>query len=101
VTVGIPLTGHVNQERLSRFTYLVQKWMAHSGNEKFAPEHSWIDVRQAKNDQGRILHTRGVTPSPGLCMLGLTWLHTRGSALLGWVGNDAAFLAAQIACANR
>ena len=26
-------------------------------------------------------------------MLGLTWQHTRGSALLGWVGNDAAFLA--------
>jgi putative flavoprotein involved in K+ transport len=67
----------------------------------FAPDHSWIDVRQAKDDQGRILHARGVTPSPGLYMLGLTWQHTRGSALLGWVGNDAAFLAAQIACANR
>jgi putative flavoprotein involved in K+ transport len=67
----------------------------------FAPDHSWIDVRQAKDDQGRILHTRGVTPSPGLYMLGLTWQYTRGSALLGWVGNDAAFLAAQIACTNR
>jgi putative flavoprotein involved in K+ transport len=42
-----------------------------------------------------------VTPSPGLYMLGLTWQYTRGSALLGWVGNDAAFLAAQIACTNR
>jgi putative flavoprotein involved in K+ transport len=29
-------------------------------------------------------------------MLGRTWQHTRGSALLGWVGGDAAFLAAQI-----
>jgi putative flavoprotein involved in K+ transport len=29
-------------------------------------------------------------------MLGLTWQHTRGSALLGWVGSDAAFLAGQI-----
>jgi hypothetical protein len=35
-------------------------------------------------------------PSPGLYMLGLTWQHTRGSALLGWVSNDAAFLASQI-----
>jgi hypothetical protein len=26
-----------------------------------------------------------VTPVPGLYMLGLTWQHTRGSALLGWV----------------
>jgi putative flavoprotein involved in K+ transport len=30
-------------------------------------------------------------------LLGLTWQHTRGSALLGWVENDAAFLAEQIA----
>jgi putative flavoprotein involved in K+ transport len=34
-------------------------------------------------------------------MLGLTWQYTRGSALLGWVGNDAAFLAGQITAANR
>jgi putative flavoprotein involved in K+ transport len=67
----------------------------------FTADHSWIDVQEAKDDQGRILHTRGVTPSPGLYMLGLTWQHTRGSALLGWVGNDAAFLAAQIPAANR
>ena len=62
----------------------------------FTTDHSWIDIQQAKDDQGRILHQRGVTPSPGLYMLGRTWQHTRGSALLGWVGNDAAFLAAQI-----
>jgi putative flavoprotein involved in K+ transport len=30
-------------------------------------------------------------------VLGLSWQHTRGSALLGWVGGDAAFLAEQIA----
>jgi putative flavoprotein involved in K+ transport len=63
----------------------------------FATDHSWIDVPEVKNDQGHILHRRGVTPSPGLYMLGLTWQHTRGSALLGWVGDDAAFLAGQIA----
>lgn len=62
----------------------------------FTADHSWIDVQQAKDDQGRILHTRGVTRSPGLYMLGLPWQHTRGSALLGWVGSDAAFLAGQI-----
>ena len=63
----------------------------------FAADHSWIDIQEAKDDQGHILHRRGVTPSPGLYMLGLTWQHTRGSALLGWVGSDAAFLAGQIA----
>ena len=63
----------------------------------FTADHSWIDIQEAKDDQGHIVHQRGVTPSPGLYMLGLTWQHTRGSALLGWVGNDAAFLAGQIA----
>ena len=33
----------------------------------------------------------------GLYVLGLTWQHTRTSALLGWVRNDAAYLAGQIA----
>jgi putative flavoprotein involved in K+ transport len=63
----------------------------------FVVDHSWIDIPEAKDDQGHILHQRGMTPVPGLYMLGLTWQHTRGSALLGWVENDAAFLAEQIA----
>ena len=38
-------------------------------------------------------HERGVSPVPGLYFLGLPWQHTRGSALLGFVGEDAAWLA--------
>ena len=34
---------------------------------------------------------------PGLSILGLPWLHTRGSALLGFVKDDAAWLGAQVA----
>jgi putative flavoprotein involved in K+ transport len=63
----------------------------------YTTDHTWIDIPEAKDDQGHILHQRGVTPSPGLYMLGQTWQHTRGSALLGWVSSDAAFLAGQIA----
>jgi putative flavoprotein involved in K+ transport len=66
----------------------------------FRADHTWIDIPDVHDQQGHLLHTRGVTPSPGLYMLGLTWQHTRGSALLGWVGADAAFLAEQIATAN-
>ena len=33
---------------------------------------------------------------PGLYFLGLSWQHTRGSALLGWVKHDAEFIAEQI-----
>jgi putative flavoprotein involved in K+ transport len=48
------------------------------------------------DDAGRVVHERGVTASPGLYFLGLPWMHTRGSALLGWVKDDAEHLARQI-----
>ena len=51
---------------------------------------------EVKDERGQVRHVRGVTDSPGLYLLGMTWQHTRTSALLGWVGEDAAFLADQI-----
>ena len=45
----------------------------------------------------RVEHRRGVTAIPGLYFLGLPWLHTRGSALLGWVKDDASYIAGRIA----
>ena len=33
---------------------------------------------------------------PGLYFLGLSWQYTRGSALLGWITDDAEFIAEQI-----
>ena len=56
---------------------------------------------EATDTHGRPVHNRGVTPAPGLYTLGLTWQHTRGSALLGWVGADAAYLADQITGATQ
>ena len=102
MTVGIPLTGHVNQERLSRF-YVSGSEVDGSLREREVRAGALVDRRPTGQERPgtHLAHTRGVTPSPGLYMLGLTWQHTRGSALLGWVGNDAAFLAVQIACANR
>ena len=61
----------------------------------FELDHSWIDV-PVFDDNGRPVHRRGVTESPGLYFLGLTWQHTRGSALLGWVRDDAEHIARQI-----
>jgi putative flavoprotein involved in K+ transport len=63
----------------------------------FTLDDSWVDVPDATDARGLLRQARGVTPSPGLYTLGRSWQHTRGSALLGWVGNDAAFLAEQIA----
>jgi putative flavoprotein involved in K+ transport len=67
----------------------------------FTTDYSWIDVPGVTDEKGRLQHQRGVTPSPGLFMLGMAWQHTRGSALLGWVDADATFLAEQIASGNR
>jgi putative flavoprotein involved in K+ transport len=61
----------------------------------FRPDYTWIDVPVADPD-GRVLHRRGVTDTPGLYFLGLTWQHTRGSALLGWVKDDAEFVVERI-----
>ncbi|TRW47179.1 FAD-binding protein [Georgenia yuyongxinii] len=62
----------------------------------FRTDDSWIDVLEATDAHGTLQQSRGITSSPGLYSLGRTWQHTRGSALLGWVGDDAAFLAEQI-----
>ena len=63
----------------------------------FRVDHSWIEIPEVKDERDQVRHRRGVTPSPGLYMLGLTWQHKRTSALIGWVGEDAAFVADQIA----
>lgn len=62
----------------------------------FRTDHSWIDMREVKDKRGLVQHERGVTGAPGLYVLGLTWQHTRTSALLGWVTNDAEYLAEHI-----
>jgi putative flavoprotein involved in K+ transport len=61
----------------------------------FRVDHSWVDV-PVFDSGGRLAHRRGVTKSPGLYFLGLSWQHTRGSALIGWVGDDAEHIAQQI-----
>jgi len=62
----------------------------------FRSDYSWIDVPGVLRD-GRVLHARGVTEVPGLYFLGLPWQHTRGSALLGFVADDAEHIAGHAA----
>jgi putative flavoprotein involved in K+ transport len=58
-------------------------------------DHSFVELPVFDGD-GRLGHRRGVTEVPGLYFLGLPWQHTRGSALLGWVKDDAQFIAQRI-----
>lgn len=61
----------------------------------FGLDHSWIDA-PVFDAGGAVVHERGVTASPGLYFLGLPWLHTRGSALLGWIKDDAEHIAGHV-----
>lgn len=61
----------------------------------FRRDHSWIDA-PVFDDHGEVVHERGVTASPGLYFLGMPWQHTRGSALLGWVKDDACHIAQHV-----
>ena len=66
----------------------------------YRPDFSWIDL-PILDSNGRLRHRRGVTDVPGLYFLGLTWQWTRGSALIGWVKDDAAFLTERLATSNE
>lgn len=63
----------------------------------YRPDYSWIDLLPVFDADGRLRHRRGLTDMPGLYFLGLTWQYTRGSALIGWVKDDAGFIAELIA----
>src|SRR5215207_845207 len=66
----------------------------------YRPDFSWIDI-PIVDENGRLRQRRGVTDVRGLHFLGLTWQWTRGSALIGWVKDDAAFLVERIAALHE
>jgi putative flavoprotein involved in K+ transport len=66
----------------------------------YRPNYDWIHIPRVVRE-GQVVHRRGVTEVPGLYFLGLSWQHTRGSALLGFVADDAAWLADHIATRHQ
>ena len=63
----------------------------------FVPDFAWIDLPVFDQDGGPV-HDRGVVGSePGLYFLGLLFLHSVSSPLVGGVGRDAEHIAEQIA----
>lgn len=62
----------------------------------FRPDFDWIDL-PIYDELGNPIHDRGViTSQPGLYFLGLFFLHTLTSALIGGVGRDARHIAQHI-----
>jgi putative flavoprotein involved in K+ transport len=66
----------------------------------YRSDYSWIHIPGVVGE-GKVVHRRGVTEVPGLYFVGLSWQHTRGSALLGFVNDDAAYLAGRITSQAR
>jgi putative flavoprotein involved in K+ transport len=62
----------------------------------YRPHLDWVGL-PFLDAEGYPIQRRGVTPIPGLYILGLDWLHTAKSGLFAGVGEDAAYLAGQIA----
>ncbi|MGY1833124.1 flavin-containing monooxygenase [Geodermatophilus sp. SYSU D01180] len=62
----------------------------------YRPDYSWLHVPDVVVD-GQVRQDAGVTAVPGLYFLGLPWQTCRGSALLGFVGADAATLSDRMA----
>jgi putative flavoprotein involved in K+ transport len=58
----------------------------------YRPSYPWLHV-PVLDDSGAPIQYHGISDVPGLAFLGLPWQRSRGSALLGWVGRDAALLA--------
>lgn len=66
----------------------------------YESDYSWIRL-PVLDERGRVRHRRGVTEHPGLFFLGLQWQHTRGSALLGFVSEDASHIAGRVVARGR
>jgi putative flavoprotein involved in K+ transport len=62
----------------------------------FTPDYSWIDLSLATHN-GLPIHDRGIVEScPGLYFIGLLFLYSLSSALVGGVGRDAEHIVGHI-----
>jgi len=61
----------------------------------YRSDYSWIGV-PVLDEHGAPIHRRGVTNDPGLSFLGMSNQYSRGSSLIYWVKNDAAYIVDQV-----
>ena len=68
----------------------------------FTPDFAWIDLPLPTTHRGWPIQDRGVVDSiPGLYFIGLPFLYSLSSALLGGVGRDARYIADHMASTRR
>jgi putative flavoprotein involved in K+ transport len=56
----------------------------------------WLEL-DVFDQEGQPVHNRGVTAEPGVYFIGLFFLSSAASSLIGGVGRDASYVARQIA----
>ena len=61
----------------------------------YHPDLSWLEI-DILDRKGRIRHDGGVTPCPGLYLMGMQFLRRRKSALIDGAGDDARDLSAHL-----
>jgi len=61
----------------------------------YHPDYSWLHV-PVLDRKGQVRHDGGVTPSPGLYLMGMQFLRRRKSALIDGAGDDARDLSAHL-----
>jgi putative flavoprotein involved in K+ transport len=66
----------------------------------FTRRYPWLKL-PVLDERGEIRHREGITPVPGLFVLGMHFQRRRKSAFIDGVGDDAAFLAGRIAARAR
>jgi putative flavoprotein involved in K+ transport len=62
----------------------------------YRPAFDWIHL-DVFDQEGQPVHDRGVTAEPGLYFIGLFFLTSAASSLVGGVGRDAEYIARHIA----
>jgi putative flavoprotein involved in K+ transport len=60
-------------------------------------DNAWLRIPGLTDATGEVRHQGGVTPSPGIYLLGMRFMRRRSSGFLGGVGPDATAIAAEAA----
>jgi putative flavoprotein involved in K+ transport len=61
----------------------------------YRPDYSWLDV-PVLDRKGKVVHDGGVTPSPGMYLMGMPFLRRRKSTLIDGAADDARDLTAHL-----
>ncbi len=62
----------------------------------YQPDLAWLDL-PVRDRAGRLVHDGGVTPVPGLYLMGMPFMRRRASTLIDGAADDAAHLSAHLA----